>query len=168
MSISNRDIAVFSKLTAAFEAAASQDKTAAGKEFRRERDAWEKAAGGRDVLANADAHSANLIAAADIEADKRVAAAEAKIRTDRAAFDLEKQRFGKAQVEFDKFLDETTDRAAALALRDTEVKDREDTALGREADIALNAANIVRYGKELDVREAEVKRREDYYAAAPA
>ncbi len=175
MTVSNRDRAIFNRFSAAMEENARQDKSAAAKEFRKEREAWEKAAGGKQKLEQADAEYTRRIAAGDAKAkqiihisqSQAVEAAKEIAARKRALDERDKQIVAKrtllGTLAKDNELKEQGLAVAgkALALAEAAVEERDAEQDRRDA--ALNARDT-----ENTRREAEIKRFDAWRATAPA
>ncbi len=137
--------------------------------------ALEKGTGGKKrldqadkILAEAEAHYAERIADGDREVNKLMSVAAAEIKTARAALDLEKSQLDSGVAQLDKQRGDLSKRqqkfdetATALGDREETAAEYEDVVKSRENAVAVREANATQ-------REAEIKRFDDWRAAAPA
>ena len=172
----------FRETTALLREAESRDNLVAAlkggkaaKEFRSEREALEKAAGGKRKLAEADKVLADAGAAAEkiigeaVEktgALSRAAAVDIKAGT--AALTKRQAELNVLQTTLDDLRfslsvkkQETDDAAAALKVRGTAVTRRGEALNDREARVTAREGRATK-------REVEIKRFDDWRATAPA
>ncbi len=175
MSISNRDRAIFNRFSAAMEENARSDKSQAAAEFRKEREAWERAAGGKQKLEQAEC----LLIAARSEASKIVAdasAAAAATRKDSAArFAAERVVSAKKEIALRERVSEAkkegqdqSKKRASLLAREADVRGREDAASKREIDVSASEKHSAAWARRLDRREADLNDRDARVRAAVA
>ena len=175
MGMPNREVAALERHARANEELAKAISSRAGKEYMKQVKLLENAAGGAKKLAKADKvldmarlEAAKITAEADTAAIMRMHAADDEIEAAKAELEEERRVFGNQRAQ-------VNGRAKAQKLKSGEIADAERGQKGREGELAMRESEVAAREskatareKAAATREAEIKRKDAYYAGAPA
>lgn len=172
----------YREITALLREAESRDNLAASlkggkaaKEFREERLALEKAAGGakklaeaEKVFAEANDEAAKIIVKAQTEAGERLLVADDVFKTEKVFLDFEKRQLDKQKGDLETQKEGLRVKTQELKDALVDIKGREKAA--DERDIKLDRREVALTTRDANVsaREAKAKRHDEWEAQRPA
>ena len=172
----------FRETTALLREAESRDNLAAAlkggkaaKEFSKEREALGKAAGGKRkleqadrILVNAHTEAGRLVAAAEREGVRLSREAADDIKTSTAALDERRGQLDSIQQGFNEQRDAIAVSNGKIKTAELALKKREAAASSYGLDLDSREMEVARRERAASLREAEIKRFDDWRATAPA
>ena len=130
--------------------------------------AIEKANGGAKKLANAGLEAAKVLNQAHVSAEAFASSAVTDAKVARAEIDAEKQRLSTDQAGLAKALEALAVQSQELEAGNKAFRAHELDLIDRGQELDRQQAEVVARENAVTVRESDIKRKDDYYAGAPA